>query len=131
MSDFTIERNEASAPFFDAAREGRLLIRRCTVCGRLYPPQQRRCVDGEPLEWVPATGAATLISWAVDHGAAVAPELLSAAGDGSVIGVVELEEGPWMNAALPGVDPTRLRDGMPMRVEFAVFGEAVPVFLPA
>ncbi len=51
MDDFRIERDDASAPFFDAAREGRLLIRRCVSCGRLHPPSQQRCGDSDELEW--------------------------------------------------------------------------------
>lgn len=133
MAGLRIERNAASAPFFDAAQTGQLLIRRCPVCGRLYPPQQRRCADSDQLEWMPATGAATLITWAVDHAAAVSPELASAGGDASVIAVVELAEGPWMNVALPGIDPDVLAEGLPMHVQFVTLGggEAVPVFTPA
>jgi uncharacterized OB-fold protein len=58
--------------------------------------------------------------------------LASATGDGSVIGVVELAEGPWINAALPGVDPAHLVEGMPMQLDFLRLGggEPVPVFLP-
>lgn len=132
MTGFRVERNEATATFFDAAREGRLLIRRCAVCARVYPPQQRRCADSAQLEWTPASGAATLVTWAVDHGAVVSPELVSAGGADSVIGVVELAEGPWMNAALPGVDPAQLAAGMAMQVQFLKLGggEPVPVFVP-
>jgi uncharacterized OB-fold protein len=132
MTELRIERDEASAPFFDAALAGDLLIRRCPVCGRLYPPQQRRCADSDELEWAPTTGAATLVTWAVDHAPPVSSELASAGGDGSVIGVVELAEGPWMNAALPGVDPADLREEMALQVQFLRLGggEPVPVFMP-
>ena len=40
MTEFHIERDDASAPFFDAARDGRLVIRRCAGCGHLFPPHQ-------------------------------------------------------------------------------------------
>jgi uncharacterized protein len=133
MSDFHIERDDASAPFFDAARDGRLLIRRCPTCGRLFPPQQHECPDGSALEWVAAKGAATLVTWTVDHGAAISPQLTSATGAGEVIAIVELAEGPWLHTALPGVDPVALSAGMAMRVEFLPLGggEPVPTFVPA
>ena len=53
-------------------------------------------------------------------------------GDGEVIGIVELAEGPWLNTAVPGVDPAALREGMAMHVEFLPLGggEPVPVFVP-
>jgi uncharacterized OB-fold protein len=130
---FQLARDEASAPFFDAAASGQLVVRSCPVCSRLFPPAQVECPSGHALTWVPVSGAATLVTWAVDDGTSTAPELASAAGDGEVIGIVELEEGPWLNTALPGVDAATLRDGQPMRVEFVALGggEAVPVFVPA
>ena len=132
MSEFRVERDEASAAFFDAAGEGRLVIRRCTTCGHLYPPHQTTCPDGGPLEWVEAAGTATLVTWSVDHGAGISPELTSATGDGEVIAIVELAEGPWLHTAVPGVDPAALVAGMPMRVGFRALGggEPVPTFVP-
>jgi uncharacterized OB-fold protein len=133
MTGFHIERDDASAAFFDAASEGRLVIKRCPACGRLYPPAQERCPDSDELEWVDASGAGTLVTWAIDEGSTVSPLLTVADGTGAVIAVVELDEGPWMNAAIPGVDPTTLRDGMAVRVDFLDLGagEPVPVFRPA
>lgn len=133
MTDFHIERDDPSAPFFDAAREGRLLIRRCPACGRLFVPHQDHCPDGDELEWVAAEGTATLVTWTVDHGAGVSPELTSATGAGEVSGIVELTEGPWLHTAVPGVDPAALEAGLAMRVEFVTLGggEPVPTFVPA
>ena len=129
---FKVERDEASAVFFDAARQGQLLVRQCPVCGRMFPPSQRECPDGEELGWLPVAGTATLVTWAVDDGTSTAPELANAAGDGEVIGIVELTEGPWLNVALPGADPAALREGMAMHVEFLPLGggEPVPTFVP-
>ena len=114
-------------------RSGQLVVRECSACGRLFPPAQVECPSGHVLTWVPVSGAATLVTWAVDDGTSTAPELANATGDGEVIGIVELEEGPWLNMALPGVDAATLRDGQPMRVEFVALGggEVVPVFVPA
>ena len=131
-TNFRVERDETSAEFFDAARDGRLLVRRCPVCGRLFPPSQRECPEGDALDWQPVAGTATLVTWAVDDGTSTAPELADAAADGEVIGIVELTEGPWLNTALPGVDPAALRAGMAMHVDFLPLGggEPVPVFVP-
>ena len=55
MTDFRIERDDASAAFFDAARQGRLVIKRCVACGRLYPPAQERFDDPAPFTlWLPS-----------------------------------------------------------------------------
>jgi uncharacterized OB-fold protein len=128
-----VARDEASAPYFDAAAAGQLVVRSCSACGRLFPPALVECPAGHALTWVPVSGSATLVTWAVDDGTATAPELANAAGDGEVIGIVELDEGLWLNTALPGVDAVALREGLPMRVEFLALGggEPVPVFVPA
>jgi uncharacterized OB-fold protein len=127
-----LERDDHSAPYFDAARQGRLVVRRCPACGRLFPPYQHQCPDGDALDWHPVAGTATLVTWAVDDGATTAPELADAAGDGEVIAIVELDEGLWLHAALPGVDRDALVTGMPLHVEFLPLGggEPVPVFVP-
>ena len=128
-----LERDDHSAAYFDAARQGRLVVRHCAVCGRLFPPYQHECPDGDPLDWHAVAGTATLVTWAADDGASTAPELADAAGDGEVIAIVELDEGLWLHAALPGVDRDALVAGMAFRVEFLPLGggEPVPVFVPA
>jgi len=64
-----IRRDERSAPFFDAAAAGRLLIRRCAECGRWLAPEAGSCYDcgAEDPGWAPASGHGTLVSWAVLH----------------------------------------------------------------
>jgi uncharacterized protein len=127
-----VERDAASAEFFDAAAEGRLLVRRCTGCGAWYPPQQRRCPDGGDVAWAAASGRATLVSWAAEPVRDAWRELAAAGGERCVVALVELEEGPWLHSAMPGVDPAVLRTGLPLTVRFPRIGEGepVPVFLP-
>jgi len=127
MDRFSVARDEASAPFFDAAAAGRLLIRRCATCGRHYPPHQSHCAEGQELDWVPAAGPATLVTWAVDHGSALDPVLAAPDGVSSVFGTVELAEGPWLSVALVDVDPADLEAGMAMRLCFVTPGDGEPV----
>jgi uncharacterized OB-fold protein len=91
------------------------------------------CPGGHELSWSDVAGTGTLVTWAVDHGGPTSPELTSATGHGEVIGIVELDEGLWLNTALPGADPSMLRAGLPVKVEFLPLGggEPVPVFVPA
>lgn len=130
MSAFRVERDEASGLFFEAAASGQLLIRRCPACGTAHPPQTRRCVDSNELEWVAASGKAVLITWAVDHVAPLDPLLASPAGDSSVFGIVELEEGPWWQVPIVGVDASALHEGIAMQVTFVRpgLGETIPAF---
>ena len=131
-STFRVERNAASAEFFDQAAKGRLVVRECPQCGRVYPPHQKRCTDSDRLVWRPVSGAGVLISWAVEHSPALSPELAGRNGGPPVIGIVELNEGPWMYAALPGMASEDLREGLRMQVSFLRIGgaEPVPVFTP-
>ena len=132
MSAFSIARDDESAPFFDAAARGDLVIHRCRSCGRSYAPHQHTCGDGGPLEWVPAAGVATLVTWAVDHGPPLDPQLASPDGGPTVLGVVELEEGPWMYVPVVGAEIDALREGMELVVRFVRpgDGEAIPAFAP-
>lgn len=132
MTGFRVERDEASAAFFDAAMAGTLLIRRCGTCATLYPPHQRRCHDSEELEWVEASGAAAVVSWAVDHVPPPDRVFAAAGGATSVFGWVELDEGPWMQVAIVDADPEHLHEGTRLQVRFVRpgDGEAIPVFAP-
>jgi uncharacterized OB-fold protein len=133
MTGFRVERDEVSAPFFDAAANGVLLIRHCPVCGTAYPPYQRRCADGRELEWMPASGRAVLVTWATEHAPPLDPVLAGADGATSTFGLVELDEGPWLQVPLIDVEIESLAEGVTMQVQFVRpdGGEAIPVFTTA
>jgi uncharacterized OB-fold protein len=131
MTAFSVARDDDSAPFFDAAARHELVIRRCERCERFYPPHQHSCGDGGPLRWVPAAGSATLVAWAVDHSPPVLA-LASPDGESSVLGLVELDEGPWMYAPIVDAAGGQLHEGAKLTVRFVRpgDGEVVPVFSP-
>jgi hypothetical protein len=130
MTDDAVARDDASAPFFDAAAAGRLLVQRCADCGHWVAPYTRmgltleRCPEcsSDRLAWAPASGAGTLVTWTVVH---------TRDGPSPPVGVVELAEGPWLTARVDA-DPEALRAGMPVTVGFARpgGGEPVPFFRP-
>ena len=126
----TIERDEHTAPFFDAARRDELLLQRCTGCQRWQGPQAMTCTgcDGDQLTWARASGAAALITWAVVHSA---PHRAFADQLPYVTGYVELAEGPWLTARLVGVDPAGLHAGAALTAAFVHpdEGESYPVFV--
>lgn len=127
----TITRDDASAAFFDGTARGVLLLRRCDDCGRRNAPRTLTCpaCHSARLAWEPARGTGTLASWTVVHhrpaGGAPAPR--------TVAGLVQLDEGPWLHARIDGIDPSRLRAGLPLIVAFdrPADGEAIPVFQSA
>lgn len=128
-----VARDEASAAFFDASAEGRLLLRRCPTCERWWPMYAHRCTDDTPLEWAAAAGTGTLVTWAVDHGPALDPALSPPDGTGTVLGLVEVAEGPWLHLPVVGVPTGELRAGMALEVTFVQpdEGEVLPAFTRA
>ncbi|MFI0349544.1 Zn-ribbon domain-containing OB-fold protein [Actinomadura sp. 9N407] len=107
-----LRRDGRTDPFFDGTAADRLVIRRCEPCGRWYAPDQSSCPEcgEEDLDWVPAEGTATLVTWTVTRSrTGKAPAYLA---------LVELAEGPWLHARLDGVAPEALREGLPLRATF-------------
>ena len=118
-------------PYWDAAAEQRLLLRRCADCGaaHFYPrPFCPRCWSGD-VSWVEASGRATLYTWSVVHRNDLPPF------DDRVpyvAAVVDLEEGPRMMTNVVDCDPDDLRIGMALAVTFEQRTDdvTVPVFRP-
>ncbi|MCX4738461.1 Zn-ribbon domain-containing OB-fold protein [Streptomyces antibioticus] len=111
--------------YWDAAAEGRLLIRRCGDCGRAhhYPREFCPYCWSESVTWENASGRATLYTWSVVHRNDLPPF-----GERTpyVAAVVDLAEGPRMSTEL--VDVREPQVGMVLEVRFR---EGVPVFGPA
>ena len=118
--------------WWDAVAERRLLVARCSSCGRAhyYPrPFCPRC-GADTVSWEEASGDATLYTWSVVHRNDLPPfnERVP-----YVAAVVELAEGPRMMTNVVGCEFDDLRVGMALQVEFADTGEGyhLPVFRPA
>lgn len=119
-----IVRDAKSAEFFDAAAADRLMIRRCAGCGLFLPPEAVVCTTcaRAELDWVTATGTGVLASYAVVHRAPHPTYHVP-----YTIGIVELDEGPWLYARVTARRPVV---GLPVRVVFQHpdEGESFPVF---
>jgi len=121
-----------SRPFWDAAREGRLVYKACLDCGHVDHPPYLYCTacNGDRSEWRAAAGKATLVAYAVNtYGvpAAFIEDLPY------VLAIVQLPEGPRMISNIVGCDPTTLRNGMSLEVVFhqAAPGVVLPKWRPA
>ncbi|HSR21990.1 MAG TPA: Zn-ribbon domain-containing OB-fold protein [Candidatus Eisenbacteria bacterium] len=119
-------------PYWDGARAGQLRIQRCTACREHYfspRPFCPRCGSPE-VEWVTASGRATLHSYVINY--RPAPGFEDEAP--YAIAIVALEEGPRMMTNIVGIEstPERLVLDMPLEVTFQERGgQCVPVFRPA
>jgi uncharacterized OB-fold protein len=132
-----ILRDDESAEFFDATADRKLLVQHCAVCGhKQYPlpfaPSVRRCraCASRNLSWEPAAGTGTLVSWTHIHGK---PGKDGSPAPVTTVGIVELDEGPWVHTQLRVAPDHALRVGDALQVDFdrAEGGEAVAVFVPA
>lgn len=118
-------------PYWEAARQHRLLIRWCRSCQRhsFYPrPFCPHCWSTD-VEWVQASGRASLYTYSVVHVNDLPPfnERVP-----YVAAIVELEEGPRMETNIVDCEPDELRIGMPLVVDFRPLTEDItlPVFRP-
>ncbi|WP_433190083.1 Zn-ribbon domain-containing OB-fold protein [Actinoallomurus sp. CA-150999] len=121
-------RDERSAAFFDVLKEGTLLLRRCRPHGHLSAPEVLFCATcADPdLGWSAARGTGRVVSWTAIHSR---PDPSGATTVNTIVGVVELDEGPWLLARLLAPD---IRTGMTVRLEVVeTGGEPIYAFRPA
>ncbi|NEB75025.1 Zn-ribbon domain-containing OB-fold protein [Streptomyces sp. SID14478] len=119
-------------PYWDAAAQGRLLLRHCAACGRThhYPREFCPYCWSEDVRWRPASGRAVLYTWSVVHRNDLPP---FGGRTPYVAAVVDLAEGPRMMTEVVECAQEELRVGMELDVSFREGGGglAVPVFRPA
>ncbi|MFF6781272.1 OB-fold domain-containing protein [Streptomyces sp. NPDC012510] len=125
--------DEFSRTYWEAAADGRLLLRRCGAegCGRAhhYPRESCPYCWSEDVRWEEASGRATLYTWSVVHRNDLPPF-----GERTpyVAAVVDLVEGPRMMTEVVGAGEGgggTLCAGMELEVVFREVGDfAVPVF---
>ena len=115
--------------WFDACKEGKLLIQRCTACGTLRHPPGPACASCHSFEWdtVEASGRGTVYSYVVVHH----PQAPQFEYPLPVV-LVELEEGTRLVSNLLGVEPDAVEIGMPVVAELVAFDPelTLPQFRP-
>ena len=120
-----------SQPYWDGAKEGRLMIQRCKATGQtfLYSRQLAPGVVDSEVEWIEASGRGTIYSYTVARRPAGQP---FADDVPYVIVSVELEEGARVMSNLVTADPDSVAIGQAVEVVFdAVSGDlTIPKFRP-
>ena len=124
--------DDANAPFWEGARQGRLLLQRCTACGAWRFPAARHCAacGGQESRWSAASGRGEVWSFCRfhrDYFGGFAAELPY------TVVLVRLAEGALLFSNLVGVEPGRVRIGLPVRACFEPVSDAVTLvkFRPA
>ena len=121
-----------TAPYWDAAREGRLVVQECRSCGQVWHPPLPRCPHCHAADpgWRPVSGDGTVYTYTVVRHAT---HYAFAGAIPYVLALVALAEGPRLVTALAGVEPGEVRVGLPVRVVFREVapGVTLPYFEPA
>lgn len=121
-----------TAPYWEACRKHKLLIQKCTDCGKhqFYPRTICSHCTGADLEWTEASGRGEVVSYTIMHRA-----VSKAYADGgvTVLALIRLEEGVQMMSNITGCDPEQVSTGMAVEVTFEDWSDevSVPMFRPA
>lgn len=106
-----------SKPFWDAAKNKRLVMHRCLACGAYRYPPELGCYEcgSQDSEWSSVSGEATLDSWTVLY-----PPVLPFFKDKTPfpVAIVKLKEGPRMTTNLVDIPIAEYKMGMPLKVCF-------------
>jgi len=125
------EVTDLTKPFWQAAKQGKLMIQRCRECGEhIFYPRNicTRCMSST-LDWVQASGKGKVHTFTVIH----YPPFPSFQNDVPyALAVIELDEGPRMMSNIVGCAPTDVHIGMNVEVIFDPVNDeiAIPRFRP-
>ena len=121
--------NADSLPYWNAARERRLVIRKCKACGQLHFMPRYLCPAcwSDQLEWVDVAGTGRVHSFTVIRRAS---DPAFASRIPYVVALIELDEGPRMMANIVGDDALAVAIGDPVKVIFEDRGDGalIPQF---
>lgn len=119
--------DDVTQPWWDATRDRRLLLQRCTDCSHTqhYPRAVCTSCGAFSLDWIDATGRGWVDSFTVVHRA---PH--PALDTPYVIARVKLEEGPTILTRIVDTPESELRCDVPVRLQWTEIpgGYQLPVF---
>ncbi len=125
----TIE--DETRPFWDALREGRLMIARCDSCGEVhyYPRAMCPFCWSEDVSLVAAAGTGTLYTWSTVYVNDLPPFNTKVP---YVAAQVDLDEGVRITTMVVNALPEDLKIGMAVQVVFEAISDdvTIPVFQP-
>jgi uncharacterized OB-fold protein len=121
-----------SVPYWDAAKQHKLVIPHCKACGQYWFPPSQRCPNclAADFEWAEVSGRGKVYSFVVFH-RVYHPGFETEVP--YVVALVELAEGPRLLTNIVGIPPEDVRCDMPVKVVFddVTADATVPKFTPA
>ncbi len=116
-----------SAPYWSAAREGKLVVQRCESCGKYQLYGRALCkFCGGDVTWVDASGHGTVFSFTVIRQNYSRPfrDWIP-----YVVALVDLAEGPRVMTNIVGCDPDDVVIGMNVVARFEVVSDEAGIAL--
>lgn len=123
-----ITTDPATEPFWQAAKENRLVAPQCAACGHFRLPPTSFCPECQSTDvnWVELSGTAEVYSFAVVHGFPGLPDVTL------VPVVIDLPDAPGARLVsnVIDVDPETVHIGMKLTVDFSPIADGwkLPVF---
>ncbi|MFH1137601.1 MAG: Zn-ribbon domain-containing OB-fold protein [Pseudomonadota bacterium] len=123
--------NPWAKPFWDAAREHKLIIQKCDDCGThiFYPRIACPNCFSDNVSWTEASGKGTVYSYTIVESNAPSAFI---ADIPYVVAVIKLEEGVRILSNIVGCAPGDVRCDLPVEVTFEKLNEefTLPKFKP-
>jgi uncharacterized protein len=116
--------NPETKTFWDAAAQGKFLIKRCTACGDAHYFPRSICpfCFSDKTEWEESSGEATIYTFSLMRKSPTGPY---------AIGYVTLKEGPSLQTNFVDCDINKLKIGQKVKVVFKpTEGAPLPFFTP-
>lgn len=121
--------NAETLPWWEAAREHRLVAQKCSGCGSMRHPPGPICPEcsSADSEWTELAGTGTVYTYTVVHQQFVPADVPY------VVVAVDLPEGIRIVSNLVDADPNQLEIGLPVTLVWEDMGPelAMPRFTPA
>jgi uncharacterized protein len=124
----TISTDPTTEPFWQAAKQRRLVVPRCASCATFRLPPTPFCpqCQSTAVDWTQLSGRATVYSYAVVHGFPGLPDIVL------VPVVVDLPDAPGARLVtnVVDVDPADVRIGQQLTLDFHPISDGwlLPVF---
>ena len=118
--------DQDTSVFWDGTRDGKLLIQRCTACGRTqFYPRYFCTLCAADIEWIEASGLGTIYTFSIvrQNGTPPFDSLVP-----YVLAMVDLDEGVRMMGNVVDVDVDDVAIGQRVRVDF--IRETEEIWLP-
>jgi len=118
--------NPGDEPYFQAAGEGKLLLKKCNDCGEVHHYPRALCPFcwSQKVEWVQAKGTGEIYTYSITRRGGPVPYCIA---------YVTLDEGPRMMTNIVDCDLDTIKIGQRVKVTFKKTegGASVPCFAPA